>query len=198
MMAEVKAPPFGGGGENGTKAGRRNRTNYRCSKCGQPKRGHVCPYQPRVIRTDGEKPPETRTIGVQVEVDARLVVRHLQLEAQGRPESYGEAANMVVPSTLAGIPDVVSGLPPDVPPPLPPPTEPPMPTGNEAPMLFSWRLSCAWLRPTRWGHTNNHPLSTSALCALAVAPPLAAPSHVPPATSCPLVLALPAHDLFIG
>ena len=23
---------------------RRNRTNYRCSKCGQPKRGHVCPF----------------------------------------------------------------------------------------------------------------------------------------------------------
>lgn len=29
-------------------------------------------------------------MAVQVEIDPRLVVRHLQLEAQGLPESYGE------------------------------------------------------------------------------------------------------------
>lgn len=87
-------PTFGasnGSGSQGSGSRRRNRTNYRCSKCGQPKRGHICPYQPRVIRNDGEAPPETRTTGVQVEIDARLVVRHLELESQGLPESYGEA-----------------------------------------------------------------------------------------------------------
>mmetsp|Transcript_3093 Transcript_3093/g.9050 ORF Transcript_3093/g.9050 Transcript_3093/m.9050 type:complete len:100 (+) Transcript_3093:352-651(+) len=70
---------------------RRNRTNYRCSKCGQPKRGHVCPYQPRVLRTDGEA-PETRNVATQVEMDERLAVRHLALSEQGLPESYGEVA----------------------------------------------------------------------------------------------------------
>ena len=70
---------------------RRNRSNYRCSKCGQPKRGHVCPYQPRIVRAEGEHAPDTRTIGCQVEIDSRLVVRHLQLEKQGLPESYGDA-----------------------------------------------------------------------------------------------------------
>uniref|UniRef100_A0A7S3NM57 Uncharacterized protein n=1 Tax=Aureoumbra lagunensis TaxID=44058 RepID=A0A7S3NM57_9STRA len=75
---------------------RRNRTNYRCSKCGQPKRGHICPYQPRILRADGEKPPETRTVGCQIEIDSRLVVRHLDLQAQGLPESYGEQQSETV------------------------------------------------------------------------------------------------------
>lgn len=69
---------------------RRNRSNYRCSKCGQPKKGHVCPYQPRVVRADGEPAPEMISVATQVEIDARLVVRHLELENQGCPESYGE------------------------------------------------------------------------------------------------------------
>ncbi|KAJ8607863.1 hypothetical protein CTAYLR_008901 [Chrysophaeum taylorii] len=114
MIPGTFAPADLGGGvvQTATAARRRNRTNYRCSKCGQPKRGHVCPYQPRVIRADGESPPETRTIGVQVEIDARLVVRHLQLEAQGLPESYGEAP--------PGAPEMM---------------QPAVP--SEAPMLFS-------------------------------------------------------------
>jgi len=95
---------FAGGQDRGAGGRRRNRSNYRCSKCGQPKRGHVCPYQPRIIRNEasGEAPPETRTIGCQVEIDSRLVVRHLQLEKQGMPESYGEAPNQhqpLVPET---------------------------------------------------------------------------------------------------
>lgn len=69
---------------------RRNRSNYRCSKCGQPKKGHVCPYQPRVVRADGEPPPVMVSVATQVEIDSRLVVRHLELENQGCPESYGE------------------------------------------------------------------------------------------------------------
>ena len=69
---------------------RRNRTNYRCSKCGQPKRGHVCPYQPRVVKDPTAPAVPTRNAAVQVEMDERLAVRHLSLAAQGYPESYGE------------------------------------------------------------------------------------------------------------
>eukprot|EP00630_Chrysocystis_fragilis_P002409 CAMPEP_0197390136 /NCGR_PEP_ID=MMETSP1165-20131217/2201_1 /TAXON_ID=284809 /ORGANISM="Chrysocystis fragilis, Strain CCMP3189" /LENGTH=129 /DNA_ID=CAMNT_0042915601 /DNA_START=54 /DNA_END=443 /DNA_ORIENTATION=- len=129
-MAETSGmvPGFGATevGSNNTAVRRRNRTNYRCSKCGQPKRGHVCPYQPRVIRTDGEAPPETRTVGVQVEIDSRLVVRHLQLEAQGLPESYGEAPGAQQPEVLSQ------------PPPQPDVAMPPPAIPNEAaPMLFA-------------------------------------------------------------
>mmetsp|Transcript_2201 Transcript_2201/g.6518 ORF Transcript_2201/g.6518 Transcript_2201/m.6518 type:complete len:119 (-) Transcript_2201:64-420(-) len=77
-------------------ARRRNRTNYRCSKCGQPKRGHVCPYQPRILKQEGEA-VETRTIAIQVEIDERLAVRHLALADQGLPASYGEAAIQAPP-----------------------------------------------------------------------------------------------------
>lgn len=35
-------------------ARKKARGNYRCSKCGQPKKGHVCPYQPRYKRRDVE------------------------------------------------------------------------------------------------------------------------------------------------
>ena len=76
-------------------ARRRNRTNYRCSKCGQPKRGHICPYQPRILRADGESPPDMKTVATQVEIDERRVVRHLRLDQQGFPESYGEAPPVI-------------------------------------------------------------------------------------------------------
>ena len=36
-------------------ARKKARGNYRCSKCGQPKKGHVCPYQPRYKRRDAEQ-----------------------------------------------------------------------------------------------------------------------------------------------
>jgi hypothetical protein len=32
-------------------ARRRSRGNYRCSKCGEPKKGHVCAYQPMRSKT---------------------------------------------------------------------------------------------------------------------------------------------------
>ena len=120
-MADQAPGPMGFEANTTQSSRRRNRTNYRCSKCGQPKRGHVCPYQPRVIRNDGEAPPETRTVGVQVEIDSRLVVRHLQLEAQGLPESYGEAPGSQ--------PDILPQH--DVP--MPPPAIP----NEAAPMLFA-------------------------------------------------------------
>ena len=33
----------------------KNRGNYRCSRCNLPKKGHVCPYQPRYKRRDQQQ-----------------------------------------------------------------------------------------------------------------------------------------------
>ena len=38
-------------------------------QCGVPKKGHVCPYQPKVKRRPDEPPVETRNAAVQVELD---------------------------------------------------------------------------------------------------------------------------------
>ncbi|GLD92132.1 hypothetical protein PINS_up000665 [Pythium insidiosum] len=70
----------------------RNRGNYRCSKCGEPKKGHVCPLVPTVSKcsrcglskkacTCGA--PETRSIGIQVEMDEDMTTRVLDLSVQG-------------------------------------------------------------------------------------------------------------------
>jgi hypothetical protein len=131
-------PAAGGAAAGGAAAAngarRRNRTNYRCSKCGQPKRGHICPYQPRVLRADGETPPDMKTVATQVEIDERLVVRHLHLPQQGYPESYGEAPAVMPPMPLfdagGGLPMQFAGHPVAMPPQAahfqaPPP--PPMP-----------------------------------------------------------------------
>jgi len=64
------------------------RTSYKCKKCGQPKRGHVCPFRSTVVLPGEAK--ETRTVACQVEIDARFIARLLDLAAQGFPESYGE------------------------------------------------------------------------------------------------------------
>lgn len=39
------------------------------SQCGVPKKGHICPYQPKLKRLPDEPPPETRNAAVQVEMD---------------------------------------------------------------------------------------------------------------------------------
>lgn len=39
------------------------------SQCGVPKKGHVCPYQPKLKRRADEPPPELRNAAVQVEMD---------------------------------------------------------------------------------------------------------------------------------
>jgi len=69
----------------------KGRGSYRCGKCGVPKKGHICPYQPKLKRRPDEPPPETRNAATQVEMDEFLVVRRLNLEIQGFPESYTEA-----------------------------------------------------------------------------------------------------------
>lgn len=58
------------------------------SQCGVPKKGHVCPYQPKLKRRPDEPPPETRSAAVQVEMDEFMTIRRLNLRLQGLPESY--------------------------------------------------------------------------------------------------------------
>lgn len=69
----------------------KGRGSYRCGKCGVPKKGHICPYQPKLKRRPDEPPPETRNAATQVEMDEFLVVRRLNLEIQGFAESYTAA-----------------------------------------------------------------------------------------------------------
>lgn len=57
-------------------------------QCGVPKKGHVCPYQPKLTRRPGEPLPEMRSAAVQVEMDEFMTLRRLNLKIQGFPESY--------------------------------------------------------------------------------------------------------------
>eukprot|EP00980_Cylindrotheca_fusiformis_P011515 scaffold2708_cov119-Cylindrotheca_fusiformis.AAC.3 len=54
----------------------KGRGSYKCGRCGVPKKGHVCPYQPKLSRRPGEPLPEMRSAAIQVEMD------------EGFPESY--------------------------------------------------------------------------------------------------------------
>ena len=58
------------------------------AQCGVPKKGHVCPYQPKVKRRPDEPPPQTRNAAVQVEMDEFMTLRRLNVRIQGFPESY--------------------------------------------------------------------------------------------------------------
>ncbi|KAL3665502.1 hypothetical protein V7S43_009537 [Phytophthora oleae] len=80
-----------------TKAQNRNRGNYRCSKCGEPKKGHVCPLVPsnyKCHRCGLSKKsctcsaPTMKTIGVQVEMDEDMTTRVLDLSVQGVVEFH--------------------------------------------------------------------------------------------------------------
>lgn len=66
----------------------KGRGSYRCGKCGVPKKGHICPYQPKLKRHPDERPPVMRNASTQVEMDEFLVLRRLNIEIQGFPESY--------------------------------------------------------------------------------------------------------------
>ncbi|KAG7381461.1 hypothetical protein PHYPSEUDO_006001 [Phytophthora pseudosyringae] len=75
----------------------RNRGNYRCSKCGEPKKGHVCPLVPSNYKCNrcglSKKSctcsaPKMRTIGVQVEMDQDMTTRVLDLSVQGVVEFH--------------------------------------------------------------------------------------------------------------
>lgn len=81
MMTLSKKP-------NSSPKDEKGRGSYRCGKCGVPKKGHICPYQPKFKRRPDEPAPETKNASTQVEMDEFLVLRRLNLEIQGFPESY--------------------------------------------------------------------------------------------------------------
>ncbi|VEU37527.1 unnamed protein product [Pseudo-nitzschia multistriata] len=66
----------------------KGRGSYKCGRCGAPKKGHVCPYQPKLTRKVGEPLPEMRSAAIQVEMDEFMTLRRLNLRIQGFPESY--------------------------------------------------------------------------------------------------------------
>lgn len=74
-----------GGNSNSKDKGR---GSYKCGRCGVPKKGHVCPYQVRLTRRQGEPLPEMRSAAIQVEMDEFMTLRRLNLKIQGFPESY--------------------------------------------------------------------------------------------------------------
>lgn len=47
----------------------KGRGMYKCGRCGVPKKGHVCPYQPKVKRGPEEPVPEMKCVSTQVEMD---------------------------------------------------------------------------------------------------------------------------------
>jgi len=66
----------------------KGRGSYKCGRCGVPKKGHICPYQPKLSRRPGEPLPEMRSAAIQVEMDEFMTLRRLNLKIQGFPESY--------------------------------------------------------------------------------------------------------------
>ena len=64
----------------------KGRGHYKCGRCGVPKRGHKCPYQPKLKRKPDEKPPPSREVGVQCEMEGSEGVMELgDLALQVRP-----------------------------------------------------------------------------------------------------------------
>jgi hypothetical protein len=70
-------------------------------QCGVPKKGHVCPYQPKLKRRPDEPQPQTRCAAVQVEMDEFMTLRRLNIRIQGFPESYATEPYMTAEATLA-------------------------------------------------------------------------------------------------
>ena len=62
-----------------------NRGNYRCSKCGEPKKGHVCAYQPMRSRAASGPRPTLNSKEVQVEMDDDMTVRALRAVPAPQP-----------------------------------------------------------------------------------------------------------------
>lgn len=83
----------------------KGRGSYRCGKCGVPKKGHVCPYQPKLKRRSDEPPPDLKNASTQVELDEFLVMRRLNLEIQGYPESYATVPDNVGAEVAPSSPD---------------------------------------------------------------------------------------------
>ena len=75
-----------------------------CAQCGVPKKGHVCPYQPKLKRRPDQPAPETRHAAVQVEMDEFMTLRRLNIRIQGFPESYATEPYMMVEDLVGGEP----------------------------------------------------------------------------------------------
>lgn len=84
----------------------KGRGSYRCGRCGVPKKGHVCPYQPKLKRRPEEgPPPDMKSMSTQVEMDEHMILRRLNMEIQGYPESYMSDINdMVVGAESSNMP----------------------------------------------------------------------------------------------
>ena len=79
--------PHDDDGNSSTATGKdKGRGSYKCGRCGVPKKGHICPYQPRLSRRPGEPLPEMRSAAIQVEMDEFMTLRRLNLKIQGFPE----------------------------------------------------------------------------------------------------------------
>ena len=66
----------------------KGRGSYKCGRCGVPKKGHICPYQPKLKRNPNDPAPEMKCVSTQVEMDEFMTLRRLNIEIQGFPESY--------------------------------------------------------------------------------------------------------------
>ena len=75
-------------GSIGTIDDDKGRGSYKCGRCGVPKKGHICPYQPKVKRNPNDPAPEMKCVSTQVEMDEFMTLRRLNIEIQGFPESY--------------------------------------------------------------------------------------------------------------
>jgi hypothetical protein len=87
-LASSSAQASAGGAGSGAAAVDDGRGNYRCGRCGAPKKGHVCQYQPKVKRRADQPEPIMRDFSCQVELDEKCSVRLLNLEMQGTAMSY--------------------------------------------------------------------------------------------------------------
>jgi len=79
-MGPMMGTPDGAGHDSkgksdGGSAKDKGRGSYRCGKCGVPKKGHVCPYQPKLKRRPDEPPPEMKSASTQVEMDEVCYIR---------------------------------------------------------------------------------------------------------------------------
>jgi len=61
------------------------RGNYKCGRCGVPKKGHICPYKPRLKRT---VPLDAVAIAIQCDMGDKKLGDKEWLKLQGTPGSY--------------------------------------------------------------------------------------------------------------
>mmetsp|Transcript_6540 Transcript_6540/g.10994 ORF Transcript_6540/g.10994 Transcript_6540/m.10994 type:complete len:190 (-) Transcript_6540:352-921(-) len=89
------------------KKNKANRGNYLCSRCNLPKKGHVCPFQPRYKRRDQSNDVGSAMVmdaAVQVEMDEDMTLKALgDLDKQGTAESYFASGPVPKTPSLSGL-----------------------------------------------------------------------------------------------